>query len=121
MLITGGGALTGTARTYTMRELSQRTAQVIDEINDHGEQALVTKHGRIIALITPMREAAVESIVLSRGPVSDALQDRINDDSQESYSSDEVAEKIRRHHVGDDDPTHQVHSSAEVPEKRRRR
>jgi prevent-host-death family protein len=53
------------AKTYTMRQLSQRTAEVIEEINKCGEPALITKHGRIIAMITPLADARVESIVLS--------------------------------------------------------
>jgi len=91
------------ARTYTMRELSQRTAQVIDEINDNGRPSLLTKHGRIVALVTPLRDADVESIVLSRGPLADELQSRINEDSElMTYSTEEVTERIQKHQFEDD-------------------
>jgi prevent-host-death family protein len=46
--------------TITMRELNQNTAQVIDEINKSGRQALVTKHGRYVAVIRPVSNVEVE-------------------------------------------------------------
>lgn len=64
------------ARVVPMRELNQRTAAVLDEINKRGEPAVVTKHGRFVALITPLEHLGVESLVLSADPqLSTSLRD----------------------------------------------
>jgi antitoxin (DNA-binding transcriptional repressor) of toxin-antitoxin stability system len=55
----------GEARIVTMRELSQRTAQVMAEINESGKPALVTRHGRFQAIIWPVAKERIESFVLS--------------------------------------------------------
>jgi prevent-host-death family protein len=81
-------------KTYTMRELNQNTAQVIDEINDSGRPAMVTKHGRFIALITPMRDAAIEEMVLSHGPLYDEIVRRDEDTKATSLTSEEVLDRI---------------------------
>ena len=52
------------SQTYTMRELNQRTADVMREINESGRPAAITRRGRIIAVITPMANANVEAIAL---------------------------------------------------------
>ncbi len=51
-----------------MRELNQHTAKIIDDINENGCPALVTRHGRFIALITPLTGHSIESVVLSTDP-----------------------------------------------------
>jgi antitoxin (DNA-binding transcriptional repressor) of toxin-antitoxin stability system len=55
----------GNARVVSMRELNQRTSAVIDEINDSHEAALLTKHGRFVAIISPLADRRVESVVLA--------------------------------------------------------
>jgi prevent-host-death family protein len=82
-------------KTYTMRELNQNTAHVIDEINDSCQPAVITKHGRFIALITPMRDVAIEELVLSHGPLADEISRRASDDEVSTLSSDEVLQRIR--------------------------
>jgi antitoxin (DNA-binding transcriptional repressor) of toxin-antitoxin stability system len=52
------------SRVVTMRELNQQTSTVIDEINESGQPALLTKHGRFVAMITPL-ESRIESIVFA--------------------------------------------------------
>jgi len=52
-------------RVYTMRELNQRTAEVIKEINESGKPGVITRHGRFVALITPLANKDVEAAVLS--------------------------------------------------------
>src|SRR5438067_6844264 len=47
-------------KIYTMRELNQRTAQVLEEINDNKRPAAITKHGRFVALVLPLRDAEIE-------------------------------------------------------------
>lgn len=53
------------AQTYTMRQLNQDTADVIRKINESGEPAAITRHGRFVALITPLADVEVESVVLA--------------------------------------------------------
>jgi antitoxin (DNA-binding transcriptional repressor) of toxin-antitoxin stability system len=61
---------------YTMRQLGQQTAFVMDQIEKNGA-ALITRHGHFVALITPL-SGEVEARVLSemareigrRGPVA---------------------------------------------------
>ena len=78
-----------TSHLYTMRELNQRTADVIREINDTGEPAVITRHGRFVALITPLAGVRVESAVL--GAVLDQLE---QNQSDRVYSSAEVARHV---------------------------
>lgn len=56
----------GEAQAYTMRQLNHDTAGVIEEINASGRPAVITKHGRLVAMITPLEGVQVESMVLSR-------------------------------------------------------
>ena len=86
------------AKIYTMRELNQNTAQVIDEINRSGQPAAVTKHGRFIALITPLVNARIESLVLSHGALVDDLQQRTSTPGQVTYSEQETTERVRSHY-----------------------
>jgi antitoxin (DNA-binding transcriptional repressor) of toxin-antitoxin stability system len=51
---------------YTMRDLDQHTARVMAEIEKTGKPALVTKHGRFVAMITPLRPGQIESRVLAK-------------------------------------------------------
>ena len=65
------------AQAYTMRQLNQNTAGVIDEINASGRAAVVTKHGRLVAMITPLEGVKIESMVLSReGDLVDSMAAR---------------------------------------------
>jgi antitoxin (DNA-binding transcriptional repressor) of toxin-antitoxin stability system len=50
---------------YTMRDLNQRTADIISEIEMIGKPAFITKHGRFVAMITPLAPGQVESYVLA--------------------------------------------------------
>jgi antitoxin (DNA-binding transcriptional repressor) of toxin-antitoxin stability system len=90
------------AKVYTMRELNQNTAQVIDEINRSGQPAAVTRHGRFIALITPLLNARIESLVLSHGRLADVLQERAANPGQEAYSTQETTERVRSHYRDQD-------------------
>jgi prevent-host-death family protein len=55
----------GQARVVTMRELSQQTAQVMADVNDEGRPAVVTRHGRFVGIILPLRGEKVESFLLA--------------------------------------------------------
>jgi antitoxin (DNA-binding transcriptional repressor) of toxin-antitoxin stability system len=52
------------ALVFTMRDLNQQTARVIQEIEKAGRPAVITKHGRFIATITPLAPGQVESRIL---------------------------------------------------------
>jgi antitoxin (DNA-binding transcriptional repressor) of toxin-antitoxin stability system len=50
---------------YTVRDLNQRTASIISEIEMAGKPAFITRHGRFVAMITPLASGQVESRVLA--------------------------------------------------------
>ncbi len=52
------------ALVFTMRELNQQTARVIEEIEKAGKPAVITKHGRFVAIIRPLAPGQVESRIL---------------------------------------------------------
>jgi antitoxin (DNA-binding transcriptional repressor) of toxin-antitoxin stability system len=54
------------ALVYTMRDFGQQTARVMGEIEDSGQPAFITRHGRFIAVITPLAPERVESRVPRR-------------------------------------------------------
>jgi antitoxin (DNA-binding transcriptional repressor) of toxin-antitoxin stability system len=88
------------AKIYTMRELNQNTAQVIDEINRNGRPAAVTRHGRFVALITPLLNAKIESLVLNRGILAAELGKEEADPGLVTYSADEATQRVRAHYRG---------------------
>ena len=53
------------ALVYTMRDLNQQTARIMAEIEEAGKPAFITKHGRFVAVITPLAAGRVESRVLA--------------------------------------------------------
>jgi antitoxin (DNA-binding transcriptional repressor) of toxin-antitoxin stability system len=52
------------ALVFTMRELNQQTALILKEIEQAGKPAIITRHGRFIATVTPLAPAQVESRVM---------------------------------------------------------
>jgi antitoxin (DNA-binding transcriptional repressor) of toxin-antitoxin stability system len=54
----------GEALVYTMRDLNQRLSHIMSEIETTGRCAFITRHGRFIAVITPLAPGQVESRVL---------------------------------------------------------
>jgi|GEM_PF-4981387 len=58
---------TGTGDTpavYTMSELAVNLARIIAEIEASGKPAFITRKGRFIAIIQPLKPGGVESRVL---------------------------------------------------------
>jgi antitoxin (DNA-binding transcriptional repressor) of toxin-antitoxin stability system len=53
------------ALVFTMRELNQQTARVMNEIEKTGRPAFITRHGRFVALVAPLSPGQVESRVLA--------------------------------------------------------
>ena len=97
-MMTAAGIELSEAKIYTMRELNQNTAQVLDEINRSGQPAAVTKHGRFVALITPLLGAQIESLVLSHGKMADELHRRAADSTQTTYSAQKAAKRVQSHY-----------------------
>lgn len=54
----------GEALVYTMRELNQRLSHIMSEIERTERPAFITRHGRFVAIITPLVPGQVESRVL---------------------------------------------------------
>ena len=50
---------------YTMRELGQQAARIMAEIGESGKPAFITRHGRFVAIITPLAPGQVESRVMA--------------------------------------------------------
>lgn len=73
-VVTPAGESVEAPRVYTMTELNQHTARVLEEVNESGRPAVVTRHGRFLALLTPL--AGAESEALSSGPLADDLRAR---------------------------------------------
>jgi prevent-host-death family protein len=63
------------APVYSMRDLNQQTARVMSEIETGGRPALITRHGRFVAVITPLEPGQVESRILA------AMAQEINEES----------------------------------------
>lgn len=82
------------ANVYTMRQLNQDTARVIEQINDSGVPAAITKHGRFVALIQPLAGAAIESMVLTGGALADSLHERATDADSRRLSSEELLSEL---------------------------
>ena len=53
------------AQVYTLHDLTERTAEVIEEIREAGKPAFITAHGRFIAVITPLEPGQVEQQALA--------------------------------------------------------
>jgi antitoxin (DNA-binding transcriptional repressor) of toxin-antitoxin stability system len=74
---------------YTMRQLNQRTAFVMDQVEKNGT-ALITRLGRFVAMITPLT-GDVESRVLSEmakeiGKRESGASSQVNADKPEVYT-----------------------------------
>ena len=52
------------ALVFTMRDLNQQTPRLMKEIEKAGRPAVITRHGRFIATITPLAPGQVVSQVL---------------------------------------------------------
>jgi prevent-host-death family protein len=92
-VVTQAGECVEAPRVYTMTELNQHTARVLEEVNESGRPAVVTRHGRFLALLTPL--AGVESAALSSGPLADDLRARRDAAAAAPrLSTDEVAARV---------------------------
>jgi antitoxin (DNA-binding transcriptional repressor) of toxin-antitoxin stability system len=51
---------------YTMRELNQQTARIMNEIEKHARPGFITRHGRFVAMIVPLEPGQIESRMLGQ-------------------------------------------------------
>lgn len=75
-VVTESGECLEAPRVYTMTELNQQTARVLEEVNASGRPAVVTRHGRFLVLLTPLAAGEVETAALSDGPLADGVRAR---------------------------------------------
>jgi prevent-host-death family protein len=90
-VVTPSGEAVEAPRVYTMTELNQQTARVLEEVNQSGWPAVITRHGRFVAMLTPLAAGQAESVALSRGPFADELRRRQAAAASSALSADEVA------------------------------
>jgi len=60
----GGGAV----QTYGIRELQRRSSEIVDELERSRRPALVTRHGKPVAVLSPIDEDALEDCILASAP-----------------------------------------------------
>jgi len=87
------------AQFVTMRELNQRTASIVAEINANGRPAIVTKHGRFVAVILPLENVEIESVVLRQGPIAREVDELAARPGRIVHSMDDMIKEI-----GEPDP-----------------
>jgi antitoxin (DNA-binding transcriptional repressor) of toxin-antitoxin stability system len=91
------------AQVYSISQLNQHTASVLDKINNSGRPAAITKHGRFVALVYPIAGVAIESVVLSRGPLAEEFKDYMEADNEADLLSPEDVEKVIKSQSGNVD------------------
>ena len=82
----------GSARIITVRELSRDTAAVLREINESGEPAIVSKHGRLVAMLAPLDGAKLELVALQSASSALPDPDMIDD---EMYGSSRPLSEVK--------------------------
>jgi antitoxin (DNA-binding transcriptional repressor) of toxin-antitoxin stability system len=60
---------------YTVSQLGAPARDIISQIRERGELALITDHGRFVAVITPLRDGEIEAQVLPE--IARELQGRL--------------------------------------------
>ena len=93
-LVTPSGERIDAPRVYTMTELNQQTARVLEEVNASGRPAVVTRHGRFVALLSPLAAGQVEAAALARGPLAEEMHRRAADDAGPALSTDELESRV---------------------------
>ena len=48
-----------------IRELARQVSRLITEVEENGEPAVITRHGRAVAMIVPVNATALEDFVLA--------------------------------------------------------
>lgn len=66
-------------RVVTMRQLSNCASDIVRQVNETNRPAVVTKHGRYVAVIQPLSNAEVESIALKSLAAEADLEDNYSE------------------------------------------
>ena len=61
---------------FTVSQLGTPARDIISQLRERGEPALITDHGRFVAVITPLRDGEIEARVLPE--IARELQDRLS-------------------------------------------
>lgn len=78
---------------YTYAELLSEPERVLSEVEDDGEEVLITRHGRFVLAIVPVDDTEIIASALASGPLADELARRAADD-RPGLTSDEVRRRI---------------------------
>ncbi|MDQ1018317.1 hypothetical protein [Streptomyces afghaniensis] len=81
-------------KLYTMRDLRERAADVIAEINKSGVPGVITHHGRLIALITPLMGKHLEGRLIAEALRSSGEKDAALLGKEKVLSTQEVALRL---------------------------
>jgi elongation factor Tu len=81
---------------YTMRELNQDTAGTIQRINESGRPAVITRHGRFVAVIYPLANTPVEARAIARALEDVEVRGQLTGQSTVSgvYTAQEAADEL---------------------------
>jgi prevent-host-death family protein len=94
-VVTPAGERIDAPRVYTMTELNQQTARVLEEVNESGRPAVITRHGRFLAMLTPLAAGQVEAAALTQGPLAEEFRGRRQAALGEpSLSADDVEAQV---------------------------
>lgn len=91
----------GSARIVTVRELARDTASVLKEINDTGEPAVVSRHGKLIAVLAPLGGAKLElrALELMTSALPD-VDEASEDDNVQEIETQSLGEILREREGG---------------------
>lgn len=82
-------------QTYGIRELQRRSSEIVDELERSRRPALVTRHGKPVAVLSPIDEDALEDFILANAPEYVASMTEAEEDAREGHTrplADVVAE-----------------------------
>jgi prevent-host-death family protein len=82
-------------QTYGIRELQRRSSEIVDELERTRRPALVTRHGKPVAVLSPIDVDALEDFILANAPEYVASMAEAEEDAREGRTrplADIVAE-----------------------------
>ena len=66
--------------SYGIRDLQRRSSEIVDELERSRRPALVTRHGKPVAVLSPIDEDALEDFILANVPEYVASMAEADDD-----------------------------------------
>lgn len=82
-------------QTYGIRELQRRSSEIVDELERSRRPALVTRHGKPVAVLSPIDEDALEDFILANASEYVASMGEADEDGRSGHTralADVVAE-----------------------------